>query len=622
MITFSASWIIAAVSLTAATAAAHAGPVCHVDDDAVPGGDGTSWTTAFRFLRDAVTCASDPESGILEIRVAGGVYVPDRDEAIPVGTGNRQASFELVGDVVVRGGYLGLAASAGESPDERDLLLHASTLSGDLNGDDGPGSAGNDENSYHVVTASTGAAMPTLDGFTITAGNADGSTPRDHGGGLYVDGSNPRILACTFEANVAGGLNGRGGAVYILVGDPLFADCTFTGNVAAAEGGAMYVAPTSRPTVANCTFESNVAASRGGAMRNTASDPTVANCSFLGNTAVEGGGMHNTGPSAPVVTGCVFLGNSADAHGGGMFSTAAANAVVANCTFTANVAGGDGGGMHNFNCDTTVSNCEFTDNHAAQGGGMANRLGSPVLDACTFDGNTAGTGGGLYNLGASSPIVRHCAFSGNLADGGRGGGIHNQSCSPELIGCIFVDNWAADGGAMSNDQASSPQIDGCSFIANTAEQLGGGVFSRYGGVPLVTSSAFTSNTAGSAGGALASVLFAEPSVWDSLLCGNEPNQVEGNWVDGGGNDVGETCVETCPADLTRDGLVDITDVLVVLVEWGPCPAGCLGDVDADGMVGVTDLLQVLGAWGPCPSAMRGHGLPRVGLGKGVRAAVR
>jgi hypothetical protein len=622
VITSHARWTIAAVSLTAATAAVQAVPVCHVDDDAVPGGDGTSWTTAFRFLRDAVTCASDPESGILEIRVAGGVYVPDRDETIPVGTGNRQASFELVDDVVVRGGYLGLAAGAGESPDERDLLLHASTLSGDLNGDDGPGPVGNDENSYHVVTASAGAGIPTLDGFTITAGNANGSTPRDRGGGLYVDGGNPRILDCTFDANLAGGLNGRGGAVYLLVGDPLFADCTFLGNVAGAEGGAMYVAATSRPTVANCAFESNVAVSRGGAMRNTASDPTVVNCTFLGNTAVEGGGMHNTGPSAPVVTGCVFLGNSADSHGGGMFNTAAANAHVVNCTFTANVAGCDGGGMLNFNCDTTVSNCEFTNNHAAQGGAMVNRLGSPMLDGCTFDNNTAGTGGGLYNLGASRPIVRHCAFSGNIAEGGRGGGMHNQSCSPELIGCLFVDNWAADGGAMSNDQASSPQIAGCSFIANTAEQLGGAVFSRYGGVPLVTSSAFTSNTAGSAGGALASVLFAEPSVWDSLLCGNEPNQVEGAWMDGGGNDVDETCVETCPADLTRDGLVDITDVLVVLVEWGPCAGGCLGDVDADGMVGITDLLKVLGAWGPCPGMMQGPGMPGGPLRKAVRPAFR
>jgi hypothetical protein len=64
--------------------------------------------------------------------------------------------------------------------------------------------------------------------------------------------------------------------------------------------------------------------------------------------------------------------------------------------------------------------------------------------------------------------------------------------------------------------------------------------------------------------------------------------------------------------------VDITDLLVVLVRWGPCSAGCLGDVDADGNVGVTDLLRVLGAWGPCPGMMQGPG----GLGGPVRDAVR
>jgi hypothetical protein len=617
-----ARWIIAAVSLTAAAATVQAGPVCYVDDDAPPGGDGTSWATAYRFLQDALACASDPGCGALEIRVAGGVYVPDRDELVPVGTGNRQASFELVDDLVVRGGHRGLSAGDGESPDERDLLGSPSILSGDLNENDGPGTAGNAENSYHVVTALTGAVRPTLDGFTITAGNANGATPRDHGGGLFVDGCDPLILGCTFTGNVAGGPFGNGGAVYCSVGDPWFGSCTFSGNVAVAEGGAMFVAPTSRPVVIGCAFDGNVAASRGGAMRNNASDPAVANCVFVGNTAIEGGGMHNTGPSHPVVIGCIFEANVADARGGAMFNTAAANPDVVRCTFTGNTAGTEGGGMRNLSSHPAVSNCEFTGNHAPQGGGMANWFSSPSVSACRFSGNTADLGAGMHNVGQGTPVVDSCSFSGNVADGGTGGGMHNHGCSPDVVRCVFLDNRADDGGAIGNDQVSSPWIDGCSFIANMAEQRGGAIFSYYASSPAVSGCAFTGNTAGVAGGGLASVLYSLPEVADTLLCENDPNQIEGEWVDGGGNQVAGTCAETCPADVTSDDLVNITDVLVILITWGPCSADCIGDVDGDGMVGVTDVLSALAAWGPCPSMMTGSPPLPPPARNGLRSAIR
>ncbi len=36
---------------------------------------------------------------------------------------------------------------------------------------------------------------------------------------------------------------------------------------------------------------------------------------------------------------------------------------------------------------------------------------------------------------------------------------------------------------------------------------------------------------------------------------------------------------------------------MLLSQFGPCPADCYADLDGDGMVGVTDLLIVLGNWG-------------------------
>ncbi len=65
--------------------------------------------------------------------------------------------------------------------------------------------------------------------------------------------------------------------------------------------------------------------------------------------------------------------------------------------------------------------------------------------------------------------------------------------------------------------------------------------------------------------------------------------------------------DTCPADINGDEIVDLTDLLILLGQWGPCPEECKpgpetceGDVNCDCFVDVLDLLAMLGRWGPCP----------------------
>ncbi|MHC5115282.1 MAG: hypothetical protein ACYTGP_12740, partial [Planctomycetota bacterium] len=70
------SWLVAIGLCTATTV----GSVLRVDDDAPPGGDGQSWATAYRFLQDALAEAGAKGSDVTAIRVAQGLYLPDRDE--------------------------------------------------------------------------------------------------------------------------------------------------------------------------------------------------------------------------------------------------------------------------------------------------------------------------------------------------------------------------------------------------------------------------------------------------------------------------------------------------------------------------------------------------------------
>jgi len=55
----------------------------------------------------------------------------------------------------------------------------------------------------------------------------------------------------------------------------------------------------------------------------------------------------------------------------------------------------------------------------------------------------------------------------------------------------------------------------------------------------------------------------------------------------------------CPADLSGDGLVDTSDLILLLTAWGPCTA-CPHDLTGDGIVDMDDVLALLAAWGPCP----------------------
>ncbi|MCP4452586.1 MAG: hypothetical protein GY809_14085, partial [Planctomycetes bacterium] len=83
--------IIAVILVLLVACPVWAGNVIYVDDDAPLNGDGVSWDTAYRYLQDALVRSSvfaeasegshaegAETAGKIEIRVAQGVYLPDR----------------------------------------------------------------------------------------------------------------------------------------------------------------------------------------------------------------------------------------------------------------------------------------------------------------------------------------------------------------------------------------------------------------------------------------------------------------------------------------------------------------------------------------------------------------
>jgi parallel beta-helix repeat protein len=320
-----------------------------------------------------------------------------------------------------------------------------------------------------------------------------------------------------------------------------------------------------------------------------------------------GGGMYNNS-SSPTLIDCTFENNTADNGGGGMLNADNSSPTLIDCTFTGNTYAQEGGGMFNENSNPTLTDCTFENNSAWGGGGMYNNSSSPTLDGCTFTGNTAYDGGGMFNVGNSSPSLTDCTFENNSCTGGGGGMFNNLNANPTLTGCTFTSN-SADyyGGGMCN-YSSDPTLENCTFTDNSAANLGkGGGMYNSGSDPTLTNCRFEGNFAWYYGGGMYNFNNSNPTLIDTTVCGNTPDQINGDWTDNGGNCIAESCDDAnddgipddceCLADINGDGYVNVTDLLTIIDQWGLTDSPA--DVNFDGIVDVTDLLIVVGNWGAC-----------------------
>jgi hypothetical protein len=625
--------------------------VLYVDDDAAAAGDGLAWSSAYRFLQDALVDAAASGGAVSEIRVAQGLYVPDADEAIPLGTGDRLATFQLLNGVALLGGYAGIGEA---DPNARDVEFYETILSGNI------GDPGLDlDNSYNVVTASGTDGTAVLDGFTITAGRADGP---DNGDLSWR----------------------RGAGIWNLSGSPTATDCTISGNYAQTAGAGMYNREGSSPTVTGCVFRDNVAASgnAGGMLNNFDSHPTISDCAFTGNIAGgSAGGMNNIHSSSPTISGCAFTENQGSS-GGGMHNNHDSHPVITDCTFTGNTATTyNGGAMVNHNAShPTIIGCAFTGNSTSLtggwGGGMHNREGSnPLIVDCQFVGNASNFNvGGMSNYINTSALIVNCSFINNSA-GHVGGGLHLREYAHAIVvNCLFADNSAVlSGGGVRSAMWSSPSFVNCTFDGNFA-QFGGAVGAGSDtegttGHTLLANCVLWANAASSGQEiALAGDFPADMTVVYSDVRGGEtgvyvqngftlqwgPGNIEADprFADAAGGDYrlspGSPCIDAgdnatvppgqdtdldgnprfvddsckvdtglgepplvdmgayefqgCSCDLNGDGSVGVNDFLILLAAWGPCGDcnNCPVDFDGDCSVGVTDFLQLLAHWGPCP----------------------
>ncbi len=279
-----------------------------VDAGAPVGGDGLAWATAYRHLQDAIAAAAASGGSVTEIRVAEGTYRADESAAQPNGTGNRGATFTLLVDLALRGGYAGLGAP---DPDARDVVLYPSVLSGDLQGNDGPGFTNMEDNTLNIVTAAN-LANAVLDGFTFSGGY--GFNPGVGGAGLTCTGSTVHVLNCAFVASTGV----LAAAVSVTQGSVDFQNCLFADNEVLYSGSAVRLTQADS-CFTDCEFTGNHCTynnSEGGAVYTSFGTAEFTRCTFVENSADEYGGAIDSRPGNLFLTDCVFLGNTVNRSGG------------------------------------------------------------------------------------------------------------------------------------------------------------------------------------------------------------------------------------------------------------------------------------------------------------------
>ncbi len=407
-------------------ALAATGPRCYVDKSAAAPGNGNNWGTAYTDLQSALT-----DGNCKEVWVAAGVFKP-------TATTDRTVSFQVKPGVKVYGGFAGGEASLGQ----RNPVANVTVLSGDIDGDDNVNANGVDEtvdathnggNSHHVVYmdgVSTAITMSTvLDGFTVTAGNADTGPSYNSGGGLYCNGE------------VSPG------------------ECS--------------------PTLSNLVFSGNSAV-LGGALFNDGyygtSSPTLTNVTFSGNHAYNGGAIMNYGDyygeSSPVLNRVTFGGNSADGAGAGgaMFNYGSDDTDCGECGGTAS---------------PTLTNVTFTDNSAGDGGAIHNEgtnggTSSPTLVNVTFNANSAGQGGAIYDngdTGTCNPTLTNVILWGDTAST-AGSEIFNYLATTTIAysvvegGCAAITDAICGAGNLDTDPLLGPLQDN-GGLTQTMELLAG-----------------------------------------------------------------------------------------------------------------------------------------------------
>ncbi len=455
------------VTALALACASQAEATCFVNQAASGLNDGSSWTDAYVDLQSAINSTACDE-----IWVAEGVYKPGA-------SGDDTAAFNLRPGVALYGGFAGSEASVAD----RNLSLHRSVLSGDIDNDDAHAATGQIDETAADISGDNSMYLMKLDG-TVAGSPITSSTVVD---GFTLTGATYSALLCQ-------------GSYTSSECSPNLRNLTFAGNSSAREGAAILIEASyggaARPTISSSLFKGNTSKDGGAifvvALERGISDLNLDDVIFDSNVATHRGGAiyvdaeFDGDQNTLEINHTHFTNNSSSAGGGALYAEINDSGIlemdVTGSTFDSN-NGLYGGAIyaitHNAQLVGKFINSTFYENGAVYEGGAISlsNLFSPgagvhLFNNVTFKGNHAvgdgmvdGTGGAIeiYNYPAAPGAgvsLTNTILSGDLATSPTDGPeIHNSyGYSVVTIDHSIVTGSCPDASTCTNVSSADPLL--------------------------------------------------------------------------------------------------------------------------------------------------------------------
>ncbi|MCP4894651.1 MAG: hypothetical protein GY911_12670, partial [Actinomycetales bacterium] len=458
--------------------------------------------------------------------------------------------------------------------------------------------------------------------FKGNVSNAEGEfNATAWGGGFHSNQGSPTLNGCVFEDNSALSTQfSQGGGLSASDGELSLTDCDFKGNrstlwkdgVASgnARGGGVYGRGNLVLILSDTIFRANTASSGGGLYFQgfTNDHLSLEGCVFEENAALSGAGVY-TSSANTIVNAGVFRSNRSSSSDGGINAVKGITLIDTilcgnvpnqisstfidgggNCVRNVCIDGDDPSDCGDAGTDLAISvpveypNLALAIDAAAPGAVIEVAAGTHPSEApldtlgkaltirgevdasgqaaTIIDGQQTGTVFFVTGLDRDEIVFENLLITGGQA--GSGGGINADSGRLSLVNCGLNGNSAIlSGGGLRVGSAASVSLTSCSLSENTASDIdsrgggGGGVHCIFGTVYMV----------------------------DTSLCGNLPDQVRGEFIDGGENCLVLTCSDADGDGVPDNCVDDGTDILQVPSEYSTISA-------AVAAAGIGDIVEI------------------------------
>ena len=496
--------------------------------------------------------------------------------------------------------------------------------------------------------------LSVLKGLTITNGYFS------KGSAIYCYQSSPVIANCVITnnrvlASAPFPSFPDGSSIDCENSSPVITDCVVVGNISESGDGGIGCYGPGNPIITNCIISENTGTGivsiddylRSRRSRRSDAVSQVTNCIITNNT---GSGLAG---NFSEISNCTITGNEIGGGiiGGGIFSPSE-NCVVSNCIISDNDFFGI---MCSYDGNTVIVDSVITGND--WGIYFYFNGSNSVVENCLISGNStketfwhgSGNGGGISCV-RSSPVITNCTITGNRAEVLGGGICAYDNSHPTLINCILSNNTAPEGFeiALYKYYSDSGAILESPFITEPSSLTALYCDIRTGQAGVYIDSNCVLNWG--LGNITTDPYFVEPGYWDTNS--TPANQDDDFWVDGDyhlksqgwrwdtdtndwtWDDVTSRCIdagnpgfdpadELLPnsssrinmgvyggtseasipshnwallADLTNDGIVNLSDFAATVTDWQQNQDEQPGDLNRNGITEMSDVALLLEDW--------------------------